>query len=120
MVASLPARREQRGSCLIEVGALDLQHGSHWRPWLRLTRCAGGACASRTFDRLKPVFASEQAALRYAAALGRSLADEESALGPESRKPEPAAWMLYQALARLCAWRLRAQAYSCAIFSAMR
>ncbi len=120
MVAFMPARREQRGSCLIEVDALDLQHGSHWRPWLRLTRCAGGACASRTFDRLKPVFASEQAALRYAAALGRSLADEESALGPESRKPGPAAWLRYQALARLCAWRLRAQAFSCAIVSVMR
>ena len=89
--------REQRGSCLIEAGAVDLQHGSHWQPWLRLTRSAGGVCASRTFDGLKPVFATEQAALRYAAELGRSLADEGPALGPASRNRGPAAWPLNQA-----------------------
>jgi hypothetical protein len=72
----MTAYREERGSCLIETSALDLQNGSHWQPWLRLTRGAGGASTSATFDRLKPVFGTEQAALRYAAELGRRFVDE--------------------------------------------
>jgi hypothetical protein len=72
----MSAYREERGSCLIEAGALDLHKGSHWQPWLRLTRRVGGVCTSNTVDRLKPVFGTEQAALRYAAELGRNLLDE--------------------------------------------
>lgn len=86
--------REKRGSCLIEARAEDLGQGRHWKPWLRLTSSAGGACASQTYDRLKPVFGSEQAALAYAAELGRSLADEGSTLGRASRNPEIAKWPL--------------------------
>jgi hypothetical protein len=72
----MSAFREKRGSGLIEAGALDLHKGSHWQPWLRLTRRVGGVCTSSTVDRLKPVFGTEQAALRYAAELGRNLLDE--------------------------------------------
>lgn len=99
--------REERGSCLIEAGALDLQNGRHWQPWLRLTRRAGGVSASRTFDGLKPVFGTEQAALRYAAELGRSLADEGSTSGPGSRDRKPATWLLHHAFAQSCAYRGR-------------
>jgi hypothetical protein len=72
----MSAFREKRGSGLIEAGALDLHEGSHWQPWLRLARGVGGVCSSNTVDRLKPVFGTEQAALRYAAELGRNLLDE--------------------------------------------
>ncbi len=99
--------REQRGSCLIEAGARDLQNGDHWKPWLRLTRCAGGVFASRTFDGLKPVFGTEPAALHYAAELGRSLADEGSALGLASPNQKPATWLLNQAFAQSRAYRSR-------------
>ena len=74
--------REECGSCLIEADALDLQNRSHWKPWLRLTRRAGGVSASHTFDSLKSVFGNEQAALRYAAQLGRTLIGEGSVLAP--------------------------------------
>ena len=76
MAPAVNLYREQRGACLIEAGAADLHDGSHWKPWIRLTRRAGNAFSSDTFDRLKPLFASEQAALLYAAELGRNLADE--------------------------------------------
>lgn len=99
--------REQRGSCLIEAGARDLLEGRHWQPWLRLTRRAGGVSASSTFDRLMPVFGTEQAALRYATELGRSLVDEGSALGPASPDRKPEARPLNQVLARSCAYRSR-------------
>jgi hypothetical protein len=82
MASGMNAYREERGSCLIEASALELRNGSHWQPWLRLTHRGGVASTSATFDRLKPVFGTEQAALRYAAELGRSLVDE--ALAPRS------------------------------------
>lgn len=91
---------EQRGSCLIEAGALDLQNGEHWQPWVRLTRRADGHCVSRTFDGLKPVFGTEKAALRYAADLGRSLADEGSVLDPPARDQRPAQRPLHPPFAR--------------------
>jgi len=94
---------EQRGSCLIEAGARDLLHGRHWQPWLRLTPRADTGCASRTFDRLKPVFSTKQAALRYATELGRTLAGEGAVPAPASRRQDPATRPLYQAFARLCA-----------------
>lgn len=106
--------REARGSCLIEAGALNLQYGDHWKPWLRLTRCADGVSASHTFDGLKPVFGTEQAALLYAAELGRSLADEGSVLGQASRNRKPATWPLNQAFARPCAYRSRARTFASA------
>jgi hypothetical protein len=99
--------REERGAFLIEAGALDLQNGGHWKPWLRLTRRVDGVPASRTFDGLKPVFGTEQAALRYAAELGRSLADEGSALGSESRNRNLATWPLHHAFPWPCANRAR-------------
>jgi hypothetical protein len=111
MAMAMRAYREERGSCLIEAGALDLQNGSHWKPCLRLTRRAGGVCASATFDGLKPVFGTEQAALRYAAELGRSLADEASALDPALRHRKPATWPLNQAFAQRCAYRFRARSF---------
>jgi hypothetical protein len=84
MSRAMTAYREQRNAYLIEAGAVDLHHGAHWKPWLRLSRCAGGDCASDTFDRLKPVFGAEQVALEYAAELGRSLVDEALARDPGS------------------------------------
>jgi len=98
----MAALRERRGSCLIEAAARDLDKGGHWQPWLRLTRCAGGDRVDHTFDTLKPLFASEQAALRYASELGRRLADEGSALSPELRHSGPATWTLSHALAGAC------------------
>ncbi len=65
------------GAYLIEAAALDID-GHHWRPWLRLTRAHGQASVSRqTFDRLKPAFGNDHAALEYAMALGQSMADTE-------------------------------------------
>lgn len=99
--------REKCGACLIEAGARDLQNGCHWQPWLRLTRRADGVSSSHTFDRLKPVFGTEEAALRYAAELGRSLADEGWGLGPAVRSRKPEARPQNQAAARSCAYRSR-------------
>jgi hypothetical protein len=83
----MTTHREERGSCLIEADALDLQNGRHWKPWLRLTRNAGGVSASHTFAGLMAVFGTEQAALRYANELGRMLIDEGSAFAPLSDLP---------------------------------
>jgi hypothetical protein len=98
---------EECGACLIEVGARDLQDGCHWLPWLRLTRRADGVSSSHTFDRLKPVFGTEEAALRYAAELGRNLADEGWGLDPAPRDRKPGAWPLQEAVARSCVYRSR-------------
>ena len=87
--------REELGSCLIEARARNLDNGRHWQPWLRLTRHAGDACARETFAALKPVFGSERAALRYAAALGKSLATEKAA--PDSGSVNPLAASLVTA-----------------------
>ncbi len=99
--------REERGSYLIEIGALDLQNGDHWMPWLRLTRRAGGVCASQTFDRLKSVLGSEKAALRYATELGRSLADEGWDLGQASLNKKPVTWPFNQVFDQSCNHRAR-------------
>ena len=98
---------EQRGSCLIEAGALDLQNREHWQPWLRLTRGTVGDSVSRTFDGLKPVFGTEEAALRYAAELGRGLADEGSASDPAARDRIPAQWPQHQRFAQSRNYRSR-------------
>jgi hypothetical protein len=87
-----------------------LDSGGHWQPWLRLTYSAGAVPASRTFDGLKPVFGTEHAALRYAAELGRSLADEGSNQDPASRKRKPATWPLHQGFGQSCAYRSRKNA----------
>ena len=76
--------QEQRGAYLIEARAVDLNRGAHWQPWLRLSCDAGRVCTSRRFDALKPVFGTSEAALRYAADLGRSLADEGALLSSRS------------------------------------
>jgi hypothetical protein len=99
--------REQRGSCLIEAGALDLDNGSHWKPWLKLTYTAGGVSDSRSFDGLKPVFGTQAAALRYATEVGRRLADEGAMLGPASRNQIAASWPQHPAAFRSCAHRSR-------------
>jgi hypothetical protein len=96
MEVAMTTLQEQRGICLIEAGARDLQNGEHWQPWVRLTRTAEGESVSQTFDRLKPVFGTEEAALRYAAELGRSLADDGSALDAAARERKPARWPLRQ------------------------
>lgn len=102
--------REERGSCLIEAGARDLDNGAHWQPWLKLTRRAGEVANSRTYDGLKPVFGTEQAALRYAAELGQSLAGEGSCLDPAARNRKSASSPLNQAFDRSCAHRFRKNA----------
>jgi hypothetical protein len=107
MEVAMMTYREQRGSCLIEAGALDLQNGEHWQPWVRLTRGADGDSVSRTFDGLKPVFGTEEAALRYAAELGRSLADEGSGQDPTARTRKPAIWPLNQPFSKSRAYRSR-------------
>lgn len=101
--------REQRGSCLIETGARNLQDGRHWQPWLRLTRRAGGVSTACTFDRLKPVFASAETARAYAAELGRNLADQGWGLDPSpvARKPKSVPGSLAQAYAQSRAYRAR-------------
>jgi hypothetical protein len=99
--------REERGACLIEAGARDLHNGGHWQPWLRLTRHADGVCSSHTFERLKSVFGTEEAALSYAAELGRSLADEGWGLGLATLNRKPATWPLNQPLAQSCTYRSR-------------
>lgn len=74
--------REERGAGVIETGAVDLHYGAHWQPWIRIIRRTGGVSISETFNRLKPVFATERAALRYAAELGRCLIDEARVFDP--------------------------------------
>lgn len=75
-------------------------------------RRAGGVSARHTFDGLKPVFGTEQAALRYAAELGKSLADEESAFSPASRNQRPATWPLLQLFSRPRVYRTRARIFA--------
>jgi len=104
----MTTNRQVRGTFLIESGAVEL-HG-HWKPWLRLTRRVAGVSASRTFDGLKPVFGTEQAALRYAVELGRSLADEGSSLDQPAHKRHAAAWTLHHALTHSCTYRSRKSA----------
>ncbi len=99
--------REQRGPCLIEAGARDLHNGGHWQPWLRLTRHVDGVSSSHTLDRLKSVFGTEEAALQYAAELGRNLADEGWGPGLAAGNRKPATWPLNQPFAQSCTYRSR-------------
>jgi len=114
MEIAMTSYREERGSCVIEASALDLEHGRHWQPWLKLTRRTDGVCVSRTFDRLMPVFGTKQAALRYAAELGKNLADEEVVPGPTPAQQEPATWSVYKAFARLHAYWSGERTCACA------
>lgn len=90
------SHREERGPYMIEAGAQDLGSGSHWKPWLKLAllRRPDGVFASRTFDGLKPVFATQEAALRYATELARGLVDEGSELCPAAGDRKPARWLM--------------------------
>jgi len=88
--------RDERSSCSIEAGAVDLLSGTHWKPWLKLTHRAGADSTSDTFDCLKPVFGSEQAALQYATGLCRSLADKVSTSNMGMRNRKAASWWLQQ------------------------
>jgi hypothetical protein len=99
MEIAMTTYRQERGPYLIEAGARDLGNGSHWQPWLRLTRRAGGVSARSTFDGLKPVFGTEQSALAYAAELGMSLADEGLMLGASGNQ-KPAARPQHEVSAR--------------------
>ena len=109
-------RREERGAYLIETGAHDLDHGAHWKPWLRLTRRVDGVCVSDTFDGLKPVFGAEQSALGYVTELGRSLADEGWAPSPAARGQDTGAPPLTRALHRARSYRTRLRNFACAKF----
>jgi hypothetical protein len=112
MASAVTIYREQRGACLIEARARDLHDGSHWQPWLKLTHSAGAASACRTFDRLKPVFGTENAALHYAAELGRSLVDEGSVLVPASGDQKTVDRPLQDVFARPFAFLARARSFA--------
>jgi hypothetical protein len=76
---AMPTYREQRGEYLIEASAFQLP-GDRWQPRLTMTRVArGGELArSQSFPGLTPEFDTAKGAARYAADLGRRLAEERS------------------------------------------
>ena len=75
----MPTYREQRGEYLIEATAFQLP-GKLWQPRLTMTRLPRlgmlGKCQS--FPGLAPAFDTSKGAARFAADLGRRLADERS------------------------------------------
>jgi len=75
----MPTYREHRGEYLIEASAFRLP-GDLWQPRLTITRVRQGAALakSQSFPGLTPEFPTAKDAARYAADLGRSLADEHS------------------------------------------
>lgn len=75
----MPTYREQRGEYLIEASAFQLP-GDLWQPRLTMTRVARGSALakSQSFPGLTPEFHTAKGAARYAADLGRSLADGHS------------------------------------------
>jgi len=72
--------REERGEYLIEASAFHLADGNKWQPRLTMTRmaCANALSKSQSFPGLTPLFETARGAVRYAADLGRSMADERS------------------------------------------
>jgi len=77
----MASHREERGLYLIEAGAFHLPGGSKWQPRLTMTRlrCATGLSKSQSFPGLTPLFDTAKGAMRFAADLGRSMADQGSA-----------------------------------------
>ena len=71
--------REQCCGYLIDVTAVKLQENL-WQPRLTMTRLLhdGTAGKSQSFPGLTPEFNTAKAATRFAAHLGRQLADEHS------------------------------------------
>ena len=76
---AMPTYREQRGEYLIEATAFQLP-GQLWQPRLTMTRVAHGAALAKcqSFPGLTPEFDTAKGAARYAADLGRRLAEERS------------------------------------------
>ena len=72
--------RKERGEYLIEASAFHLADGNKWQPRLTMTRmaCANALSKSQSFPGLTPLFETARGAVRYAADLGRSMADEGS------------------------------------------
>ena len=73
--------REERGPYLIEAGAFHLPETGQWQPRLTMTRLGSGTGLSKSqaFPGLRPLFDTAKAATRFAAELGRSMADLGSA-----------------------------------------
>lgn len=69
--------REERGLYLIEAGAFHLQQAGKWQPRLTMTRLRSrtGLSKSQAFPGLTPLFDTAKGATRFAADLGRSMAD---------------------------------------------
>ena len=75
----MPTYREQRGEYLIEATAFQLP-GRRWQPRLMMTRLAHGDVLPKcqSFPGLTPEFETAKGAARFAADLGRRLAEERS------------------------------------------
>ncbi len=75
----MPTYREQRGEYLIEATAFQLP-GNLWQPRLMMTRLGhpGTLARCQSFPGLTPEFETAKGAARYAADLGRRLAEERS------------------------------------------
>ncbi|OFZ72205.1 MAG: hypothetical protein A2W04_06655 [Betaproteobacteria bacterium RBG_16_64_9] len=77
---SMPVYRETRGDYLIEASAAHLEVGGKWQPRLTMTRQSSAAMLpkSQSFPGLTPLFETAKGAARYAADLGRTMADHGS------------------------------------------
>jgi len=75
----MPIYRAQHGGYLIEATAFQLP-GGLWQPRLMMTRLAhaGALEKCQSFPGLSPAFHTAKGAARFAADLGRRLADEHS------------------------------------------
>jgi hypothetical protein len=78
---TMAIHREARGQYLIEAGAFHLPGGNKWQPRLTMTRlhCTSGLPKSQAFPGLTPLFDTAKGATRFAADLGRNMADQGSA-----------------------------------------
>lgn len=79
-VSIMPVRREARGEYLIEASAFHLPVGDKWQPRLTMTRLNAGNKHGKmqSFPGLKPEFDTAKAAVSYALALGRQMAEQGS------------------------------------------
>ena len=75
----MPTYRAQHGEYVIEATAFRLP-GGLWQPRLMMTRLthANALAKSQSFPGLAPAFNTAKGAARFAADLGRRLADEHS------------------------------------------
>ncbi len=76
----MPVYRETRGEYLIEASAAHLPVGNKWQPRLTITRqpAAPALPKSQSFPGLTPLFETAKGAARYAAELGRTMAESGS------------------------------------------